>query len=226
MTRPRAASKTFLADLPATLMVHLSPIFSPLIRIEQLSPQLDMGPKDSAVFSSANGVAAAPDGLGRAAYCIGPATTKAALARGWEATQAGQDADSLVAAMQTIRPDNTLLHLAGVHTRGNIAGRLSRAGMTIRHVALYDQVLGTLTDEATQIIASAPCVIVPLFSPRTAAQFAKLTPASETVHIIALSPTIAQELTPTHFASLTVAKRPNAQAMGDALSEAVTRNRL
>lgn len=226
LTRPQAASEAFLARLPAPLRARLAPVFSPLIRIEHLSPTLSMGPQDGAVFTSANGVNAGPDGLGRTAYCVGPATTAAAQARGWTAGQAGTDADSLVATLQSLHPTTRLFHLSGVHTRGDIAHRLAQAGLRISHVALYDQQLCPLTKAATQVIATAPRVIVPLFSPRTAAHFATSAPRLSSVHAIALSPAVAQELPRAALADLTIAARPDAQAMGDALANTIQRNRL
>jgi len=218
MTRPKSASAAFVAMLPDTVLARFEPVLSPLVEIVNLMPPLAMGPQDSAVFSSANGVRAAPDGQGRTAYCIGPATTRVARSKGWVAKQAGEDAQSLVATLQNIRPDNRLFHLSGEYTRGDIAPRLSRAGLTITRVVLYEQRLRALTDAAVQKIRDAPHVMVPLFSPRTAAQFAKVVPKPDVVHAIALSAAVADELADVPLASVTVAARPDAQAMGEALA--------
>ncbi|WP_415405360.1 hypothetical protein [Tateyamaria sp. SN3-11] len=80
MTRPLPASEAFLRDLPADLRDRFAPVFSPLIDIVPLNPPDPMASADAAIFSSANGVAAAPPGDGRIAYCVGPATTVAARA--------------------------------------------------------------------------------------------------------------------------------------------------
>ena len=222
MTRPRAASDAFVTALPDHLRARLDPVFSPLIDIVPTTHRLEMGPQDSAVFSSRNGVQAGPDGDGRNAYCIGPATTQAALEKGWAARQVGHDADSLVQTLQESAPKGRLVHLSGTHTRGDIADRLSRTGMNIANVAVYDQILRPLSQEAQDVILSAPLVIVPLFSPRTATQFVKTAPTLRSVRAIALSPAVASELPALTGICLSVAERPDAQAMSAALAEAVT----
>lgn len=224
MTRPRTASESFVAQLPDAVRAQLDILFSPLIDIAPLDQTDTLGPQDSAVFSSRNGVQAGPDGQGRTAYCIGPATTQAAMNKRWAAQQVGQDADSLVAALAKIAPKGRLVHLSGIHTRGDIAGRLSQAGLNISNIAVYDQILHALSRDAQQVILSTSRVFVPLFSPRTAAQFFVSTPQVASVHVIALSPAIAGVVPAGSLNGLTIATRPDAQAMGVALEEALTGN--
>ncbi|MFL4469407.1 uroporphyrinogen-III synthase [Tateyamaria armeniaca] len=218
MTRPQSASEAFVASLPDATRARFEPVFSPLVEIVPLPLTVTINAHDSAVFSSANGVRAAPDGQGRIAYCIGSATTKVAQDRGWDARQMGTDADGLVKNLRSVAPENNLLHLSGVHTRGDVAGRLAKAGLNIKNIAVYDQRLCPLTPEASQIIATAAQVVVPLFSPRTAAQFLKVTPNTASVHAVALSAAIAAVLPADALASLTIATHPDAQSMGAALS--------
>lgn len=224
MTRPLSASRAFVALLPGSVSARLYPVFSPLIAIKHLGSPDRLGPQDSAVFSSANGVAAGPDGHGRTAYCVGSATTQAALDRGWAAQQAGKTADDLVTALLAVAPAARLVHLSGVHTRGDIASRLSRGGLTVDHAALYDQVLCPLSDEAAQIIKTQARVIVPLFSPRTAAQFVASAPRLAPIHAVALSASVAHEVPHHAVAGLIVADHPDAQAMGVAIGNLVMRN--
>ncbi|MEL6809523.1 MAG: uroporphyrinogen-III synthase [Pseudomonadota bacterium] len=221
MTRPRAASDAFVAMLSETVRARLNPVFSPLIDIIPVQSDVDMGPQDSAIFSSRNGVMAGPKGAGRAAYCIGPATTKAALAKGWNARQVGHDADSLVEALQAMRPEGPIVHLSGMHTRGDITGRLAQTGLNIANIAVYDQILRPLSDEARQVILNASRVIVPLFSPRSATQFVQCAPTLHCVQAIALSTAVAREIPGDAVHSVIVTARPDAQAMGAALAEAL-----
>ena len=219
MTRPRRASEAFLAGLPDPVLHRFQPLFSPLIEIVDLKAQVTLTERDAAIFTSANGVHAAPLGEGRTAYCVGAATTAAAQSRGWNATQSGTDANSLVAALTSLKPRQTLFHLSGLHTRGDIAARLGATGLKVQNIALYDQQLCDLTNEATQILLREKRVVVPLFSPRTAAQFVQVAPRTTSVHAIALSPAVSDALGPGEFAAVTIAARPDAQAMGNALAE-------
>jgi len=218
MTRPRSASQAFLDRLPAPVCARFRPIISPLIEIVSLDISVALSGDDGVIFSSANGVQAAPDGDGRAAFCVGSATTRVAQQRGWAARQSGTDADSLIATLIATRPARRLVHLSGLHTRGDIAARLSAAGLLAEHIALYDQRLCGLTPEAAKSISCAPMVVVPLFSPRTAAQFAHVAPRTSSVHAVAFSPAVAGALDGATLSGLTIATHPNAQAMGAALA--------
>ena len=221
MTRTRRASETFLAGLPGAVLGRFSPIFSPLIDIVPIQADINMTGTDAAIFTSVNGVNAGPDGQGRIAYCVGPATTQAAIAKGWAAEQSGVDAHALVETLGTIQPPQRLFHLSGRHTRGNIVGQLRDIGLNIRNIALYEQQLCPLSAEAAGLIRNENRVIVPLFSPRTAAQFATVAPRTSSVHILAMSRAVADALGPLPLLGLSIADRPDAQSMGAALAKLV-----
>ena len=219
MTRPLAQARAFVADLPASLADHLIPVFNPLIEIVPLKPDLLLTPNEQVVFSSANGVACAPDGDGRRAYCIGQVTTEAACARGWDAQTAGQTSAELIETLAQAGIDSPLVHLAGRHTRGNIAENLGKTGLTVRYVALYDQELRPISNEADKILNGGKPLIVPLFSPRTAKQFAQKANCTAWAHVIVLSSAVAQALGDTQFASCDIARAPNAEAMRYSIAE-------
>ncbi|MEP1962669.1 uroporphyrinogen-III synthase [Tateyamaria sp.] len=219
LTRPRLASEFFFASLPESLRVLFTPVFSPLIEIVNLDVTVQMALEDAAIFTSANGVLAAPNGQGRRAYCVGPATTKAAKSCGWSPEQAGTDAKSLLAALKDKRPMQRLFHLSGQHARGDVAAQLTQAGLNVERVVLYDQRLCDLTEMAINTLRREERIIVPLFSPRTAAQFVAVAPQTASVHVVALSRDVANALGTAQLASLAVAARPDAQAMSTALNE-------
>ena len=221
MTRPLPASEAFLRTLPPDLLDRLNPVFSPLIEIVPLHPTDPMADADAAVFSSANGVAAAPAGHGRTAYCVGPATTAAAQAHGWDARQCGATANDLVETLTRTAPTQRLVHLSGRHTRGDVAARLTAAGLKVQHIALYDQRQCALSDQAKDSILRENRVIVPLFSPRTATQFATEVPRRASVHVIALSAAVADALGARPWGGVTIADSPDARAMGAALAARV-----
>lgn len=217
MTRPRAASEAFVAGLSRLTLSQIDVVYSPVLQIVALTADLGLADVDAVVFTSANGVAHGPDGNGRAAYCVGAATTRAAAARGWTARQCGPTADALVGNLISDPPGQSLIHMSGTHTRGDVATRLTKAGIPTRNIALYDQVLHPLTSLAKSLLMSEKPVIVPLFSPRSAAQFAQQVPDARTVHAIALSNAVAQCLPQASYGSVTVADTPDANAMRSAL---------
>jgi uroporphyrinogen-III synthase len=213
MTRPRAASKTFVQALPAAIKGRIVPFYSPLLAIRGLDVDLSLAPGDAVIFTSANGVLHGPKGRGRRAYCVGAATTQIALDNGWAAKMQGLTADALVHEMLRNPVNQRLVHLSGIHTRGNIASRLTAQGVETGNIAVYDQIAQSLTTEAVALISAGKPMIVPLFSPRSAAQFTSEVSQGTFVHVIALSPAVAEAIDGPAYASVQVAQRPDTAAM-------------
>ncbi|MEO0667779.1 MAG: uroporphyrinogen-III synthase [Pseudomonadota bacterium] len=223
MTRPMMASRAFVDSLPEALADCVDAILTPLLRIEPTGVDVSLAPSDAVIFSSGNGVRFAPDGAGRVAYCVGPATTRAALDRGWAARQSGDTAEALAHELVQNPLDQRLIHLSGTHTRGDILGRLRAAGADVHRVALYDQQTCDLTDAARRALGGDRPVLVPLFSPRTATHFFAQLPALERAVLLGLSDTVAACAPDQLRETVIVSAAPNAPAMIKALQETVDR---
>ena len=159
------------------------------------------------------------------AWCVGEATTAAARAQGWDAECAGRDAEDLVQTLIARRPDAPLIHLRGVHARGDIAARLSAAGIETREAVIYDQRLLPLVPQAVQALAGTEPVIVPLFSPRAARHFASLATGRAPVFIAAMSHAVAKSVSPLNFNRLEVSDAPTARAMAQVVTSLVAQAR-
>ncbi len=223
MTRPSGSNERFVGQMPDVLQCRLQVIHSPLIEITRCDTTLALGDGDAVIFTSSNGVRFAPDGQGRRAYCLGEATTRAAADAGWQSLFMGETARDLTKALLAQPPDVTIWHLSGVHVRANICEDLRRAGINAHRVALYDQRKTGLTDAALTVLTAATPVIVPVFSPRTAEQFAENCPQNAAPHLIALSAAVADPLAVLPAAHLEIAATPTAKAMIHALEKLVSR---
>lgn len=226
MTRPHPAAERFVAGLPAALRVQLTVIHAPLLEIVPLAVAVPDEGLRGVIFTSANGVeaaarAGAPTGL--PAYCVGEQTAEAARVAGWPPRVTCPDAEHLIAALLRLRPEAPLLHLRGVHARGDIAGRLTAGGIETRALPVYDQRLLPLTAQARAALAATGPVIVPLFSPRTARQFADIGGGSAPLYLAAISPAAAEAVENMHPAALIVAGHPDAAAMAAAVETLVAR---
>ncbi|WP_299770413.1 uroporphyrinogen-III synthase [uncultured Tateyamaria sp.] len=219
MTRPRAAAERFVAEMPDDLRAQVSPLFSPLLTIVPVADGQTIAADEAAIFTSSNGVANAPAGAGRLAYCIGTATTDRATQHGWSAQMAGLTADELVAGLTKNRISHNLVHIRGQHTRGDVVTRLRSAGTQVRDCIVYDQVPQLLSSAAHEALMREELTIVPLFSPRTAMQFAKQAPRATSMHVIAFSDAVATAAEPIRVDSLAV--RPDATAMYEAIRRAI-----
>lgn len=187
LTRPDGMNADFMAQIPAATANLLTPIESPLLRIEAVDASFEMLPSEIAIFTSSNGVRFAPSAKGRSALCVGMRTTQNAIDAGWDAACAGQTAAELIAFCKTHPPQGSLVHLSGVHVRGDIVQHLCELGLQARRLPLYDQVLLPISPEASAVLKQDNLVIVPLFSPRTAAHFAASCPPDSKVKLVTLS---------------------------------------
>ncbi|MCL6283535.1 uroporphyrinogen-III synthase [Ruegeria sp. 2012CJ41-6] len=226
MTRPRAAAERFIDGLPVAVSAQLSPIFSPLIQIRPLDVVPELAGVGALVFTSANAVAVAAENIRSrdlACHCVGPATTEAARNAGWHATQSGDNAQQLIGTLTKEKPIGPLMHLRGVHARGNVAETLSRAGVPCGEQAIYDQSLRPLNDAAVEVLAGSEPVIAPFFSPRTARQFADTANPCAPLWLIALSPAVAEPLETLPFQDMAIAGGPNSAAMGKSVEMSLKR---
>ncbi|UWQ53810.1 uroporphyrinogen-III synthase [Leisingera caerulea] len=222
MTRPLAAAERFVAGLPEAARAGLQVIYAPLMEIRPAQAPVSLDGVKGVIFTSANGVeAASRETAARlTAYCVGERTAQAAAEAGWQASCLGRCAEELVAALLSQRPEVPLLHLRGAHARGDIAGRLTSGGIPCQEQTLYDQVLLPLTQEAKSLLAAQTDVIVPLFSPRTARHFANLCGDAAHLHLLALSPAVAEPLKGLNCKTLRVSKTPDAAALATAVLDA------
>lgn len=219
LTRPSDAARAFLSDLPIEITTRIVPILSPLMSIKPLHPKEPVA--KCAVFTSAQAVGFASLGDERSAFCVGQKTASAAQARGWRVTYTAHTADDLVTFLKTHTPQDPLIHFAGVHTRGDVAQRLTAAGVPTRHIALYDQNLHDLNSQARIVLDRETPVVVPLFSPRTARHFDIQNHGKAPLHIIALSAAVAEALNHTICTSISVCALPTRQDMVKQLKKRV-----
>lgn len=218
LTRPRPASERFAEALAARIGVAPRVVISPLLGIVPMPDARDDISAGAAIFTSANAVAAARP-LGLPAFCVGEATTRAALRAGWQAVCLGENAEALIDALARNPPGTgPLMHLRGRHQRTDIAGRLTARGIACTDRVLYDQRLIPLNSEAQDCLAGPDPVIAPLFSPRTARQFAETAQSLDRVYAVALSPAVADCLKTRALGEVICAARPDTEAMVDAIS--------
>lgn len=212
LTRPQDSAARFAAALSDEARSRVDVMIAPLIRIEAVAPVPIIPNTGAVIFTSAQGVLHGPNGAGRVAYCVGAATTQAAEAKGWRAELAGNTAEDLIKALAIRAPAGPLLHLAGAHHRGDIAERLTHAGIETGRVTLYRQTLLPLGDAALRALQGT--TIVPLFSPRTARQFlSSVRGPLPRCHLVAMSDSVNSGLQILEPAELIVLEKPTAEKM-------------
>ena len=224
VTRPAPGDARFAALLPG-LRVICAPILAPHFLPVTL-------PKGLAglILTSAHAVTALrPHAatLPPRAWCVGAATAAAAAGLGLHTQHpmGRGDAESLLALILEARPAGPLLHACGAETRGNLAARLTEAGIATQALPVYDQVPQALSAPAIAALQGTDPVILPVFSPRSArlltAELASIGPRAP-IWLVAISDAAAAPLAG-HAAQLVTAHNPDAAAMGDAVRHLATR---
>lgn len=226
MTRPQDASAAFVARLDPKVLERATICLSPLLEIVPVETDVTPDAYAGVVFTSAQAVRFVAQGSGRPAYCVGTRTAEVATARGWRVDRVAQDADALVSSLSGAPVEGPLLHLAGQHRRGEIAERLTSLGMQTDVAVVYDQVLRPLTAAAQQALAGPSRVIVPLFSPRTAAQFAAEAVSANHVTLIAISQAVADAAAGLAAEALHIAKAPTGEDMRRAVEKLLPEDSL
>lgn len=216
LTRPEAGSRRFLADLAAEGVTGFTPIISPLLGIEVTGPLRDLDGAGGAIFTSANAVRAYMALGGRPlplCYTVGDATARAAREAGFAPRSAGGNADALVAMIRAEAPGERLVHFRGTHARGEVAGRLAAAGLHAGDAVIYDQPAQELSAAAKAALDGDVPVIAPLFSPRSAAQFAGVPRGRAPLIVAAMSRDVAAALGALYVTRLEIPAQPDAVDM-------------
>ena len=220
MTRPEMSSHRFITQL-AKRGVVLEYCISPALSIVPVTHDIDLSSYDAVIFTSQNGVAHGPHGAGRLAYCVGDQTAEAARTKGYEVLSADGAADDLIDLLARHAPDHSLIHIRGTHSRGRIAQSLQNMGVPCEEVIAYDQIDRPLSPEAQSLLAGGKPVILPLFSPRSAAIVGQQVQLGQHHHIIALSDAVSQAFGALQSASVQVADKPTLEAMIDGVKAVI-----
>ena len=169
LTRPAAQSASFAQSLQARVE-GLRVIVSPLMATVFHTVSLPKEPLEGVILTSQTGAEAAgrlrtqlPD----LAYCVGDRTAQVAREAGFRVQSAQGDAEALLALILREKPQN-LIHLRGREARGDLAQRLSAAGVFTQERVVYAQDAQPLSDDAVAVLSGKAPVLVPLFSPRSA----------------------------------------------------------
>ncbi len=226
LTRPAAQSQRFARDLrravPLALRITISPLMQPVLMPDAVPDRLVAG----LIFTSETGVqayAAQPLRIAQVAYCVGDRTARTARALGMQVVSADGDAEALIALIKAQSPDGPLLHLRGRDARGDVAPRLTAAGVQTDTVIVYDQQPCAPTPAALRLLRGRVPLIVPLFSPRSARLFAAIVEPVAPLRIVAMSEAVANAVDPALGGDIAIAKAPTSAAMVVAIREWLTR---
>jgi uroporphyrinogen-III synthase len=219
LTRPKAGSERVAAKLAN---VEADIIQCPLIEFEE-GETAPKGSYGAIVLTSATSAQYCKGFEGMTAYCVGDRTAEIAKTAGLSPISAGGDVEALFDLIVTRSAFETLLHVRGAHHRGDLARRLSKAGVQTDCWIAYRQVPCLLSDKAKTALDGENQVILPLFSPMTARICIEQRPFLAPLSVISLSEAVSVVAQPLNAEWTRVAKAPTMDEMLPLIRQAVRR---
>lgn len=212
VTRPQAASDRFVEALKATAGPFQS-LICPAFETIPLVSNADIPTFDVAVFTSQAGVAYAPAGLQRTAYCVGSVTAQAAKAAGYKAVDAGGNVNDLIKVILADAPKQTLVHLRGQVSIGNVSSGLTSGGLTCVDVVTYRKQPVSPKPEVMASVGVSPNLILPVFSSETVSIIADWDLDFSAAHAVAISLAVAEVIENLTPLTTTVSSRSDMRSM-------------
>ncbi|MFQ5765450.1 MAG: uroporphyrinogen-III synthase [Rhodospirillales bacterium] len=228
VTRPREDAEALTAALARR---GIETLVEPLLSVADVDgPAPDLSGVQAILITSANGVRAFArrhEGREIAVYAVGDASARAARELGFSTVvSASGDVDTLAALVEAeLDPAaGALIHVAGSHVAGNLSAMLESARFEIRRHVLYEaRAAETFSGETENALRRGELDGVLLYSPRTAAAFARLVAAAglsaalDGVTAYCLSEPVANEIRDLPWHDVIVAPEPDQEALLDAV---------
>ncbi|MBL6959143.1 MAG: uroporphyrinogen-III synthase [Rhodospirillales bacterium] len=224
ITRPRQDAEP-LAGLLREMGAQ--PSVEPLLFIDlEDGPDLDLDGVQALLVTSANGVralAARTPNRTLPVLAVGDASARAAGEAGFtDVFSATGDVDGLarLAGDKLDAAAGSLLHAAGSHLAGDLAGLLEAGGYAYRREILYRaRPAEALSEETQTVIREGQLDGILFFSPRTAATFVRLLgeaglqDACGGLVAFCLSPAVAEQVAAVPWSGVRTAEKPEQQAL-------------
>lgn len=223
VTRPEPEASVLgerLTDLGYDVFIE------PMMDVQWLDASLpDFSDYDGLVVTSANGVRAVQmltQDRSLPVFAVGSSSAELARKAGFEEVHdAAGDIDDLAALIEQVGPGRggRLLHPGGAVTAGDLAKMLSREGVSVRKLTLYQTVAReALSADAVSFLKGEGLTFVVLFSPRTARIFRNLTEpvlrdTPLNMMFICLSENVADVVRHAKLGEMAVAESPNTESL-------------
>lgn len=225
ITRPEPEAGRFAARLRTMCGPGVAVLCAPVMRIVQEGQLPPLSGQEVLIFTSRNGVAAFCQLTARrdfTCYAVGEATAEAARAQGLTPIACGGDAAALLDRIAQDAATGPFLHLRGAHVAADITGALQAAGHEATDAVVYDQQAQDMGEAARRVLAGAGPVILPLMSPRSARLvFSQTDHIHAPLFVAAISHNTAQAVPDGAAQALSIAERPELEAMARAVHDLV-----
>ena len=216
LTRPLGGNERFCLKIKH-LLYSCEILDNPIQKIDFL-PSLSKVNKNSVlIFTSANGLRAAKKHnlINKKCFVVGANTKKIAVSFGYDVLGFSKDQENLLKLIKSKKPTESLVHIRGKHTVGNLCDALKRNQFSCLDIIGYNQEPLKIKKQNLQKIHSGRPVILPIFSSRSA-ELLQSNLDLTGFNVIAISEAVAKIITGVELGELVVSKKPDLNSMQEA----------
>ena len=170
LTRPLDGNERFCLKIKH-LLYKCEILDSPIQKIEFLPGLSKVNKNAVLIFTSLNGLRAAEKHnlTNNRCFVVGKNTKKIAVSFGYEVLGFSKDQENLLKLIKSKKPTESMVHIRGKHTVGNLCDALKRNQFSCLDIIGYNQEPLKIKKQNLQKIHSGRPVILPIFSSRSAA---------------------------------------------------------
>ena len=216
LTRPLGGNERFCLKIKH-LLYSCEILDNPIQRIDFL-PSLSKVNKNSVlIFTSANGLRAAKKHnlINKKCFVVGANTKKVAVSFGYDVLGFSKDQENLLKLIKSKKPTESMVHIRGKHTVGNLCDALKRNQFSCLDIIGYNQEPLKIKKQNLQKIHSGRPVILPIFSSRSA-ELLQSNLDLTGFNVIAISEAVAKIVTGVELGGLVISKKPDLNSMQEA----------
>ena len=216
LTRPLGGNERFCLNIKH-LLYSCEILDNPIQKIDFL-PSLSKVNKNSVlIFTSANGLRAAKKHnlINKKCFVVGAYTKKIAVSFGYDVLGFSKDQENLLKLIKSKKPTESMVHIRGKHTVGNLCDALKRNQFSCLDIIGYNQEPLKIKKQNLQKIHSGRPVILPIFSSRSA-ELLQSNLDLTGFNVIAISEAVAKIFTGVELGELVISKKPDLNSMQEA----------
>ena len=216
LTRPLDGNERFCLKIKH-LLYSCEILDNPIQRIDFL-PSLSKVNKNSVlIFTSANGLRAAKKHnlINKKCFVVGANTKKIAVSFGYDVLGFSKDQENLLKLIKSKKPTESMVHIRGKYTVGNLCEALKRNQFSCLDIIGYNQEPLKIKKQNLQKIHSGRPVILPIFSSRSA-ELLQSNLDLTGFNVIAISEAVAKIVTGVELGELVISKKPDLNSMQEA----------
>ena len=216
LTRPHDQALSFSENLVRLGVISKNILVDPITKIEGVDVLYNFSSVRGLLITSANAVAYLPAALVGSklpTFCVGEATTRAALKQGLMAQHSATTAQGLYNVLSGRFLEGPLLHLRGTHTTIDFEAYLRDTPIEVQNLIIYQQIAQDLEPATYTLLRGMVPFVLPIFSPRSAELLCGLELNWALHTCVAISEAVAIPCRAAGFGQVLVSAEPNASSM-------------